>query len=97
MIIEYLMLKFSKILLYETKAGVKDVKKALNQLLEGYARAYLNNGRNLICIAVSFSVKTRLVEDWICVEYDKKGKVLKFFSLKGRDVNEIGAYDISIP
>jgi len=95
--VEYVMPKLSKILLYETKAGVKDVKKALNQLLQGYARAYLNNGRNLICIAVSFSVKTRLIEDWIYVEYDEKGKILKFFSLKGHDVNKISLYDISIP
>ena len=84
-----------KVLVYETKAGVGDVRNALNQLLERYATAFLRYHRDLICMAVSFSKETRKIEDWIYVEYNQKGELLKFFSLKRHDVNKTHLYDIS--
>ena len=88
--------KRSKTIVYETKAGVGDVKEALNQFLTLYAKAYLNNIVNLICIAVSFSKETRSIEDWIYAEYNEKGELLNFFSRKGHNASTMELHDISL-
>lgn len=45
--IEFMVIRQSKTILFETKAGERDVKKGLNQLLSLYARAYLNEKRTI--------------------------------------------------
>jgi hypothetical protein len=94
--IEFQIPKQSKTILYETKAGVGDVRGALNQLLSLYAGAYLNKKMTLVCISVSFSKETRKLEDWIYAEYDEKGTLLNFFSQKGNNVETMNLHNISI-
>lgn len=87
----------SKTILYELKVGVGNVSEALNQLLNLYATAYLNDKTNVICIAVSLNTSTRRpLTDWMYAEYDEKGKLLKFFSHKPHNVTALNIHNITI-
>ena len=94
--IEFMVTRQSKTILYEIKARRINVEKGLNQLLKLYARSYLYQKRTVVCVAVSFSLKTRLLKDWIYVEYDERGNRQKFFSMKKRDVEKMNLFDISM-